>query len=1550
MKIKTWKDVGLYYLRLLSVAFIVATSLVSLGVNITWQENEHGISWPVISLQLNKVYADDYIYVGPAASVRASSRDIGTYTMLSLDNPCTANGTITSVNIVAVGACTDVIIGMCYNTSSTNYTTRSIQNIGNLVNGLNSNIPVSLEAKAGDVIMIHGTTGAISRDTSGGSGIMSYTGNGAVEGLNIAYSLVAGQIMSINGTGTGEGAVFIPTIVTNNVTNIHTTNATLNAEITYTGEETPNAEFHWDTIDHGQSDNWTNNIDMGLQSSSFNVTLMGLTNGVTYFVNSSAVNAAGEGWGTSVNFTAGQTHYFVNYLAVDASNEDAYELEGTGEISGNITQIYEDIISSASVGQREWGGIYWDVNIPHSANIVECKINLHAYSGAEDDANIGIYLQNSVAPSPFTNDAFNITSRGRTTDNVSWIADGVSPDNGRHETPGLSSLLQSVVDTGNITSLVAIFRPNCDQLKAFTFLTWDYSDHSSAPQLYIEYIVTEEYEAPEVYSFHIDSTNLEELKSLKTESTHSALWATLAAWGGLHYNDIPPTQSAVSADFKVNAEDIYEHIEKYIFLYLMTDNTSYADAAVTWMMNVTDNWTGWFPSDEADPQHFRSLAAGLSDGYLCFGDYMGSDNKTKLFNNLATYSYPTYVEYNGDGPPITWPSKASAIVEVLGSVSLALGSDSENSTDYLTLALQCVDECITYGGGNDGGWTEGPSYGIISGVFTRLFVFLDALERVNGINMFDDYEGFLSNLPYYFLYLTQANDHDLGRVPIQIEDTSGHQTLFNQFDTALDWLYKSAGQYTNNNTQYMAEQWASNNTTLDYIWKSPTVTANSTTNLPLYKVFDSIGYAVFKAGWGDDDTTIVFKSGHSSGHAQSNQGTYMVYQYGRPLTSGNGYAVSYWEFDALPFNNCISTGYVLGNDGRLYGNGQATEERSDLVDSGGAASVPWGVGGNITSANFTTVYYHIEGDQSDVYTGESVAESVFLDWPAYTSGNLTTWLRHLVYLPGIDTLVVFDYVVSPYEQQVNWMFSNRDVYNEDGTDNPQYLEWNSNLLTSILDGDANVPIERRMEIKMLEPESFNTYSDNTTPANNNQEFRRTLVYPTDNATTQNFLAVESMNDSLSTGSVNATRISQDNLIGTKINDASYTWLVLFSTDNASVSEWLDLGGSYVAADGELYSFSDNTILISFSSGFEVIKLASSESIVPPTVTTLTATDIDYDYANIGGTLDATGGEDAIELGLEWGLVSGVYTDNFTAFAPPFNEGTYVTAIYPSPAGTTWYYRFFARNTAGRTNGTELSFATLSYTAPSVTTGVASLVEETTATLSGEVTDIGGDNVTRGFAWGLITSPFSDNWSEGTYGTGAFNHPITGLSKGRKYVVHATANNTAGSDNGTDANFMTKPDPASAFAATSYNTTWALLGWTNGDGMDLVSVRVLAGATAPSGNTTGTQVYWGNGTSVNATGLSEGTQYTFRIFTYALEDGTWSVADSSVTLTVTTSGAAPTTPATSTDIGTWLLKNLISLAAALGAVIFVLYNIRTPSSWIVAIIATIAVFLIVNALL
>jgi len=243
----------------------------------------------------------------------------------------------------------------------------------------------------------------------------------------------------------------------------------------------------------------------------------------------------------------------------------------------------------------------------------------------------------------------------------------------------------------------------------------------------------------------------------------------------------------------------------------------------------------------------------------------------------------------------------------------------------------------------------------------------------------------------------------------------------------------------------------------------------------------------------------------------------------------------------------------------------------------------------------------------------------------------------------------------------------------------------------------------------------------------------------------------------------------------------------------------------------------------------------------------------------------------------------------------YNTGNSVTDNSLN-ATTTYVYRMWAYDSASgyysAGNATANGTTTSGVGTPSVTTNAATSVEETTTTLNGNVTDVSGDNVTRWFWWDTdLTAPFSDNWSEGLYGTGAYSHGLTGLDRGDKYAFHASANNSAGSANGSILYFMTKPDPATGFSVTSTGTTWAALGWTNGTAMYQVTVR-YSDSGYPTDNVSDSPGYTGNGTSCNVTGLDSNTTYYFLITTHAMDDSTWSTADGTVTASDTTDIGAP----------------------------------------------------------
>ena len=94
----------------------------------------------------------------------------------------------------------------------------------------------------------------------------------------------------------------------------------------------------------------------------------------------------------------------------------------------------------------------------------------------------------------------------------------------------------------------------------------------------------------------------------------------------------------------------------------------------------------------------------------------------------------------------------------------------------------------------------------------------------------------------------------------------------------------------------------------------------------------------------------------------------------------------------------------------------------------------------------------------------------------------------------------------------------------------------------------------------------------------------------------------------------------------------------------------------------------------------------------------------------------------------------------------------------------------------------------------VTTQAVTDILSTTATGNGNITNINGENCSkRGVCWNTTGSPtIADNKSEetGSFGTGAFTRPMTGLSPGVTYYVKAYAYNSSGYGYGGEVNFTT----------------------------------------------------------------------------------------------------------------------------------------------------------------
>lgn len=197
----------------------------------------------------------------------------------------------------------------------------------------------------------------------------------------------------------------------------------------------------------------------------------------------------------------------------------------------------------------------------------------------------------------------------------------------------------------------------------------------------------------------------------------------------------------------------------------------------------------------------------------------------------------------------------------------------------------------------------------------------------------------------------------------------------------------------------------------------------------------------------------------------------------------------------------------------------------------------------------------------------------------------------------------------------------------------------------------------------------------------------------------------------------------------------------------------------------------------------------------PTVTTEEAQNITAHSASWRGTINNTGGENCDRYGWRWGTSTGVYTSD-AHFDGSFGAGYYGETVttYGLHDGETYYYQFYARNSAGTTYGEELSFTTLAdVDVPTVITLDAVNVTKETARIRGQITDDGGDSCEGRFRYREVgaASWVTTDWQNSLSTDDVFFYDLSGLNPGTEYEFQAAAQNSAG---------------ASAFTASESFTT------------------------------------------------------------------------------------------------------------------------------------------------
>src|ERR1039458_4515463 len=339
---------------------------------------------------------------------------------------------------------------------------------------------------------------------------------------------------------------------------------------------------------------------------------------------------------------------------------------------------------------------------------------------------------------------------------------------------------------------------------------------------------------------------------------------------------------------------------------------------------------------------------------------------------------------------------------------------------------------------------------------------------------------------------------------------------------------------------------------------------------------------------------------------------------------------------------------------------------------------------------------------------------------------------------------------------------------------------------------------------------------------------------------------------VTTGAASAITTTSATLGGTvNPNGANTTYIFLYGT-NSSLSGasqtgtyGIGAGTSTLTAAANIASLSPNTLYyyqlratnsVGTVSGLISSFTTNAPTAQAPTVTTGAASAITTTSATLGGTVNPNGANTTYiflygtNISLSGASQTGTY--GIGAGTSTLTAAANIASLSPN---TLYYYQLRATNSVGTVSGLISSFTTNAPAAqaPTVTTGAASAITTTSATLGGTVNP-NGANTTYIFLYGTNSS-LSGASQTGTYGIGAGTSTLTAaaniasLSPNTLYYYQLRATNSVGTVSGLISSFTTNAPAAQAptvttGAASAITTTSATLGGTvNPNGADTTYV-------------------------------------------------------------------------------------------------------------------------------
>ncbi|HPB85831.1 MAG TPA: hypothetical protein PLR63_08615, partial [Paludibacteraceae bacterium] len=195
---------------------------------------------------------------------------------------------------------------------------------------------------------------------------------------------------------------------------------------------------------------------------------------------------------------------------------------------------------------------------------------------------------------------------------------------------------------------------------------------------------------------------------------------------------------------------------------------------------------------------------------------------------------------------------------------------------------------------------------------------------------------------------------------------------------------------------------------------------------------------------------------------------------------------------------------------------------------------------------------------------------------------------------------------------------------------------------------------------------------------------------------------------------------------------------------------------------------------------------STLSIVPPTVTTNDASNLNYASATLNGSV-VKGDLNITDKGFEWKKVSDA---NYTTVSKGASAGTITHNLTGLQPNTQYTYRAYGTTSGGTVFGEDKTFTTPAIVPPTVTTSAATAIGKNSATLNGTIMNGSYAIIAYGFEY-KITGALDYTSISGTKSGTTLTATINSLAHNINYTFRAYATTAEeGTTYGTELTFKT----------------------------------------------------------------------------------------------------------------------------------------------------------------